>query len=58
MNIGGKYVQRIDLDLTNDEKHILTRKIVLNQELELSEYLYDIKIYEIYKIETLEVISY
>jgi hypothetical protein len=58
MKIGGMYLQRIDLELPNEEKSILTRKIILNQEIEFSEYLYDIKIFELYKTETLEVISY
>ena len=58
MKIGGMYLQRIDLELPNEEKSILTRKIILNQEIEFSEYLYDIKIFELYKTETLKVISY
>jgi hypothetical protein len=44
--------------LTADEKILIDRKLILNQELELSEYIYDIKVFEIYKNENFEVISY
>jgi hypothetical protein len=46
------------LELPAEEKKIIKRNMIQNQELEFSEFLYDIKIYEIQVIENWSIISY
>lgn len=47
MNLGGKYLDRIDLELTPDEMKIMRRNLVCNEEINFCQYLYDIKVYEL-----------
>jgi hypothetical protein len=46
------------LELPAEEKKFIKRNMIQNQELEFSEFLYDIKIYEIQVIENWNIISY
>lgn len=46
-SIGGSYQMRKDLDLTEDEKKLVNKLMICNLEVEFSEFLYDIKIYEL-----------
>ena len=56
--IGGKYLMRVDLDLTPDEQKIVAKQMIVNTEIEMSEFLYDIKIYQIHKLADKDVIAY
>ena len=56
--IGGKYLMRTDLDLAPDEKKIINKQMISNTEIEMSEFLYDVKIYQVYKIVDRCIIAY
>ena len=56
--IGGKYLMRFDLELPQDEQRIIRREMIANSEIEFSEFLYDIKIYKIFKISNRDIIAY
>ena len=45
--VGGKYLLRVDLGLTSEEKRIVSKELMTNTEVEMCEFLYDIKIYQI-----------
>ena len=45
--VGGKYLIRGDLDLSADEQKIVTKQLMTNTEVEMCEFLYDIKIFKI-----------
>jgi hypothetical protein len=45
--VGGKYLMRLDLDLAPDEQKIVSKQLIANSEIEMSEFLYDLKIYQI-----------
>ena len=55
---GGRYLLRSDLELGEDEKKIIKREMISNQEVEFSEFLYDIKIFKIYKLDNRDIIAY
>ena len=56
--IGGSYIMRSDLELPDDEQKIIRREMIANSEIEFSEFLYDIKIFKIYKISNRDIIAY
>jgi hypothetical protein len=56
--IGGKYIMRLDLEFAADEQRIIRREMIANSEIEFSEFLYDIKIYKVYKISNRDIIAY
>jgi len=56
--VGGSYCKRKDLDLTEDEKKIVNKLMIDNREHVFSEFLYDIKIYELQRIKDKDIISY
>ena len=56
--IGGKYVMRVDLELSDDEKRIMQKQMIANMEIEMSEFLYDIKIYQVQKKADKDIIAY
>ena len=43
--IGGKYVIRSDLQMSTDELRIISKSMIANSEAEMSEFLYDIKVF-------------
>jgi len=43
--IGGKYVIRSDLQMSADELRIISKSMIANSEAEMSEFLYDIKVF-------------
>jgi len=49
---------RFDLELPQDEKKIIKREMIANSEIEFSEFLYDIKIFKIFKITNRDIIAY
>lgn len=57
-HIGGSYYQRKDLDLSEDEKKLVNKLMICNLEVEFSEFLYDIKIYELQRLKDKDIISY
>lgn len=56
--IGGKYLMRKFKEFDDDEKKIITKQMICNHEVEMAEFLYDIKIYQVQKISNKDVISY
>ena len=49
---------RLDLDLKPDEQKIVQKQMISNTEIEMSEFLYDIKIFQIQKISDKDIIAY
>ena len=49
---------RSDLELPVDEQKIIKREMIANSEIEFSEFLYDIKIFKIYKLDNRDIIAY
>ena len=56
--IGGKYLYRCDVDITQSEKKMICKHLLVNTEVELCEFLYDIKIYQIQKLKDRDIIAY
>jgi hypothetical protein len=57
-SVGGKYLTRVDLELTPDEARIVRKVPIANSEVEMSEFLYDIKLFQIQKISDRDIIAY
>jgi hypothetical protein len=58
MHLGGRYLDRTDLELTPEEMKILKRNLVCNEEIPFCQYLYDIKVYELVLGQNHDIISY
>jgi hypothetical protein len=56
--IGGRYLMRADLELSADEQKIIKKQMISNTEIEMSEFLYDVKIYQVFKIVDRCIIAY
>ena len=54
----GKYLARVDLELTLDEARVVRKVLITNSEKEMSEHLYDIKLFQIQKISDRDIIAY
>jgi len=49
---------RMDIGLSADEKKVVTKHLMCNMEVELSEFVYDIKIFQIHKNTDRDVLAY
>ena len=52
------FLNRIDIELNADEKKYISRSLISNTEIEFSEFVYDLKIYQVQMIESKDVIAY
>jgi hypothetical protein len=56
--VGGKYLMRPDLELSPDERKSVSKQLIANTEVEMSEFLYDLKVFQIQKISDRDIIAY
>lgn len=57
-NIGGNYFLRKELELSEDDKKVVQKLMVSNLEIEFSEFLYDVKIFELQKLRDKDIVCY